>query len=163
MSWLGATRLRAPRSGYNGNMSPGEAPEKKAPRRRRRSPADAEQARAFAIAAARIAADNKAEEVVVLDLCGLSALADYFVIGTGTSERQMSAVLDLIADHAREVGRRAFNVADSSHGAWLLADYVDVVVHLFDEEHRGYYDLEGLWGDAPEIHWERAERPPREE
>jgi ribosome-associated protein len=116
-----------------------------------------EDARDFALAAARIASENKIEAVTILDLRGLSTLADYFVIGTGTSTRQMHAVLDELAKHAATMGRRAFNVADVSDASWLLADYVDVVLHLFDEEHRSYYDLDGLWGDAPRVSWEAGE------
>jgi ribosome-associated protein len=108
---------------------------------------------AFALAAARIAAENRAENITLLDLRGLSGVADFFVIATGTSERQMHAVLDRIAEHGRAAGRRPFRTADSSLGAWLLADYVDVVVHVFDRAHREYYDLDGLWGDAPRIDW----------
>ncbi len=111
-------------------------------------------AREFAIAAARIAADNKTENVRVLDLRGISTLADYFVLGTGTSDRQMHAVLDRISDQARATGRRPFSHADARDGSWLLLDYVDVVVHLFDAEHRAYYDLDGLWGDAPAVEWQ---------
>jgi ribosome-associated protein len=121
------------------------------PRARVRQPVD--DGRDFAVDCARIAAENKTEDVVVLDLRGLSSLADYFVLGTGTSDRQMSAVLDKIRAHARSLDRRPFKVADSPGGTWLLADYVDVVVHLFDDEHRAYYDLDDLWGDAPRVTW----------
>lgn len=110
-------------------------------------------ARSFAMAAARIACENKAENVCVLDLRGLSTLADFFVIGTGSSNRQMHAVLDRILEHARTVARHHFNISDTSDASWLLADYVDVVVHLFDAQHRDYYDLDGLWGDAPRVDW----------
>jgi len=89
----------------------------------------------------------------VLDLRGLSGLTDFFVIGTGSSDRQMHAVLDHIADHARAVDRRPFGIADTRTARWVLADYVDVVIHLFDAEHREYYDLDGLWGDAPRVEW----------
>jgi ribosome-associated protein len=117
-----------------------------------------EEAAGFAIAAARIAAENRAEDVAVLDLRGLSSFADFFVVGTGTSDRQMHAALDFIADHARTLGRTPFRVANSREAYWILADYVDVVIHLFDAEHREYYDLESLWGDAPRVAWE----PPAE-
>ncbi len=112
----------------------------------------------FALAAARIAADNRAEQVTLLDLRGLSGVADFFVIGTGTSDRQMHAVLDNIEEFGRTLGRKPFRVADSRAGHWLLADYVDVVVHLFDAAHRSYYDLDGLWGDAPRIDWQDQPR-----
>lgn len=116
-----------------------------------------EDARGFAVAAARIACENKATDVRVLDLRGLSNLADFFVLGTGTSSRQMHAVLDHILVFARSVGRKHFNISDSTDVSWLLADYVDVVVHLFDEQRRAYYDLDGLWGDAPEVTWRSAD------
>lgn len=108
---------------------------------------------AFAVGAARVAAENKSDDVIVLDLRGLSSLADFFVVGTGTSARQMHAVMDRIEDYGRSIGQRPFKVSDSAKSAWILADYVDVVIHLFDNEHRSYYDLDGLWGDAPRIDW----------
>ncbi len=108
----------------------------------------------FARQVARLATDNKIEDVAVLDLRGLSSLADFFVIGTGTSERQMHAVLDMIKQYAKERDRTPYNIADSSEARWILADYVDVVVHLFDREHRSYYDLDNLWGDAPRLDWQ---------
>jgi ribosome-associated protein len=114
---------------------------------------DADDALRFAADVARIADENKTEDVAVLDLRGLSNLTDFFVIGTGTSDRQMHAVVDLIEEHAKAVGRSPFKVADTRKADWILADYVDVVIHLFDARHRDYYDLDGLWGDAPQIDW----------
>jgi ribosome-associated protein len=111
----------------------------------------------FACEVARIAAADKTEDIAVLDLRGLSGLTDFFVIGTGTSERQMGAVLDHIQAHARKRKRKAFNVADARETAWVLADYVDVIIHLFDAQHRLYYDLDGLWGDAPRVPWQAPE------
>jgi ribosome-associated protein len=116
-------------------------------------PGAQQDAPAFALAAARIAADNKIDNVRVLDLRGLSTLADFFVLGTATSNRQMYAVFDHLEEHARSVQRRPFSKGDTTSGSWLLIDYVDVVIHLFDEEHREYYDLDALWGDAPEVDW----------
>lgn len=126
---------------------------------RRRGPV-ADEARAFAIALARIADEQKTEDVAVLDLRGLSNLADYFVLGTGTSGRQMHATLDRIDEHAASLDRVALSREDGGGTSWLLADYVDVVVHLFDEEHRAYYDLDGLWGDAPRVAWQEDEAGP---
>jgi ribosome-associated protein len=107
----------------------------------------------FAVEIARLASDLRTDDVAVLDLRGLSTLTDFFVIGTGTSDRQMHAALDRIEEHAKAVGRKPFKVADARAANWILADYVDVVVHLFDAEHREYYDLDGLWGDAPRVEW----------
>ncbi len=129
----------------------------KKPARKERPRPKLDDVRAFAVAAACIASDHKVENVSVLDLRGLSNLADYFVLGTGTSSRQMHAVLDYIAEHAAALEREPFNVADATDASWLLADYVDVVIHLFDEEHRSYYDLDSLWGDAPCVPWQATE------
>lgn len=129
-----------------------------------RSPAGTQDATAardealvFACGAARVATDHKTDDVIVVDLRGLSSLADFFVIGTGTSERQMHAVANHLEEYARSVGRKPFKVSDSRAANWILADYVDVVIHLFDAQHRDYYDLDGLWGDAPRIDWQKSE------
>lgn len=124
---------------------------------RRRAAQAGDDAIEFAREVARIAAAQKTEDVSVLDLRGLSSLTDFFVIGTGTSDRQMNAVLDHIAKHARSVDRRAFNISNTRSASWVLADYVDVVIHLFDAHHRAYYDLDGLWGDAPQVDWAGGE------
>jgi ribosome-associated protein len=90
------------------------------------TPTAADDAQQFAVAAARIASDTKTEDVAVLDLRGISSLTDFFVIGTGTSDRQMRAVFDRIEEHADGVGRSPFRVTDRRATAWLLADYVAV-------------------------------------
>lgn len=112
----------------------------------------------FALDAARIADENKTADIVVLDLRGLSSVADFFVIGTGTSDRQMHAVLFHLKQHAKALGRQPYKVSDAPSSSWILADYIDVVVHLFDQQHREYYDLDGLWGDAPRIDWRQSGR-----
>lgn len=109
---------------------------------------------AFAKEAARIASDNHTEDIVILDLRGLSSVADFFVIGTGTSDRQMRATCDDIEEYARTIGEKPYSVSGYDTATWLLADYVDVVIHLFDAEKRKYYDIELLWGDAPRVNWE---------
>lgn len=114
-----------------------------------------EAARQFAVEAARLMADEKCEDVVVLDLRGISPVCDFFVIGTGTSDRQMRAV----ADHVEQLGKSQddppYGVNGMEEGVWIIVDFVDVVVHLFDAEHRIYYDLESLWGDGPSVEWKR--------
>ena len=114
--------------------------------------------RQLAIEAARIAYDRHGEDIVVLDLRGISPVADYFVIFTGTSGRQMSAVGEEIADTATKAGHRAFHVAGRDSDQWVLLDFFDVVVHIFDEEHRQYYDLELIWGDAPRLRWKKQKK-----
>ncbi len=116
-------------------------------------------ARELAIAAARIAQHDNCEDIVVLDLRGVSPVTDYFVIATGTSDRQIRGVGDDIGKHGREIGQKCLRKAGEDTAEWLLLDFFDVVVHLFDEDHRRYYDLELLWGEAPKVRWKA--RAPR--
>jgi len=110
----------------------------------------------FAVELARLADDNKCEEVTVMDLRGRSSVTDFFVIGTGTSDRQMRATADDMRDYAKKLGERPFSVCGFEHATWILVDFVDVVVHVFTEQQRHYYDLELLWGDAPRVNWARS-------
>jgi len=113
-------------------------------------------ARQFALAAAEVASQRHCTDIVVLDLAGVSPATDYFVIATGTSDRQMRTVADEICQTAGDHGLRRFGRAGYERARWILLDFVDVVVHIFDDEYRNYYDLEMLWGDAQRIGWERA-------
>ena len=109
---------------------------------------------AFARAAGLIARDRNCTDIVVLDLKGISSATDYYVIATGTSLRQTRTVVDSVQDHAKEIGRKRYGLAGYEQGRWVLADYVDVVVHVFDKEYRDYYELENLWGDAKRVELE---------
>ena len=108
-------------------------------------------AKAFALDAARLAAERHSSDIVVLDLKGKSPATDYFVIVTGTSDRQMRTVADEICRAARDQGLQRFGRAGYEQGRWILLDFIDVVVHIFDGEYRDYYDLELLWGDAKRL------------
>jgi ribosome-associated protein len=108
-------------------------------------------ARAFALAAAKVAADRRCSDIIVLDLKGKSPATDYFVIATGTSDRQRRTVADEICEAAREKDLQRFGRAGYEQGRWILLDFVDVVIHIFDDEYRNYYDLELLWGDAERL------------
>jgi len=107
--------------------------------------------KAFALAAARLAAGLHCSDILVLDLKGKSPATDYFVIVTGTSDRQMRTVADEICQAARERRLQRFGRAGYDQARWILLDFVDVVIHIFDSEYRDYYDLELLWGDAERI------------
>ena len=99
----------------------------------------------------RECADNKkAENIVILDVRKLSSVTDYFVIASGTSEPHLRAIVDEITDRLREEhGARPRAVDGTVHGAWVVLDYFDVIVHVMRQDVRERYDLEGLWGDAP--------------
>lgn len=120
-----------------------------------------EAGRAFAIEAARLLSDDKCEDVVVLDVRELSHVTDYIIIGSGTSDRQMHSALTHLEELGREQGFPVFRSSDDERSTWLLADFVDVVVHLFEPNQRAHYDLEMLWGDATRIPWERPDAPRR--
>jgi ribosome-associated protein len=109
------------------------------------------EAAAFARAAARIAAGRHCMDIVVLNLKGISPATDYFVIATGTSDRQMRTVADEICVAAREQDLQRFGRAGYEQARWILLDFIDVVIHIFDSEYRDYYDLELLWGDAERL------------
>ena len=113
----------------------------------------------FAIEAARIAIELNSADVMVIDLRGISPATDFFVIATGTSNRQARTVVDDISEFAKEHGYLRFGLAGHELGQWILADFVDVVVHVFDEEHRNYYELETLWGDAERLELPEFEKP----
>jgi ribosome-associated protein len=115
-------------------------------------------ARALAIEAARLAHDRHGENIVVLDLRGISPVTDYFVIITGTSDRQMRSTAEEMRQTAERGGHKALNVAGLNSPHWVLLDFVDVVVHLFSQSHRGLYDLELIWGDAPHVRWQRRKK-----
>ncbi len=119
------------------------------------------EARAFAIEAARALDDDKCVDVTLLDVRGLSQVTDYIVIGSGTSDRQMRSVLKNVIELGESLGHRAMRTAGDERATWVLADFVHVVVHLFEPNTRAYYDLETLWGDAPTIEWARAGRAAR--
>ena len=108
-------------------------------------------AKSLALAAAKVALDRHCQDVVVLDLRDISPATDYFVIATGTSDRQMRAVSDEISGAAREKEFKRFGRAGYEQGRWILLDFVDVVVHIFSQAYREYYDLELLWGDAKRL------------
>ncbi|MBK7405588.1 MAG: ribosome silencing factor [Phycisphaerales bacterium] len=109
----------------------------------------------LAIDLARLFHDDKCSQVVVLDVRGLSPLTNFLVIGSGTSERQMRSVLDHASDLAGERGVLPYHLTRDSGAHWLIADFVDVVAHLFEPNTRAHYDLEMLWGDAKQIPWGR--------
>ena len=107
-----------------------------------------------AIEAARAAVDKKAGDVLVLDLQGLTTITDYFVICSGESTTQVKAITEEIEERFRAEGVKPLGIEGLSHGRWVLMDYNDVIVHIFEEETRKFYELEKLWIDAERIRLE---------
>ncbi|MDI6744548.1 MAG: ribosome silencing factor [Thermodesulfovibrionales bacterium] len=101
-----------------------------------------------------MAADKKAVDVLVLELKGLSIIADYFVICSGESTTQVRAIVEAIAEHFSKKGIRPLGIEGLNYSHWVLMDCGDIIIHVFEEETRAYYQLEKLWLDAPRIHVE---------
>ena len=106
---------------------------------------------AKALACARAAIDKKAEHVKILNLTGISGFTDYFVICSGVSDRQVQAISDSVEFQIEAGGAEMLSVEGYADGRWVLMDCGDVVVHIFLDALREYYDLEALWQDAPRV------------
>jgi ribosome-associated protein len=101
--------------------------------------------------AATICLDNKADDVVVLDLHGVTDMTDYFVVASGTSDTHVRAVANHVMDTLAKAGTRVAHAEGLTQGRWVVLDYVDFVVHVFHPSMRAFYQLERLWGDAPAL------------
>jgi ribosome-associated protein len=101
--------------------------------------------------AAEAAGDKKGVEIVILDLRSLTTITDFFVICSGTSSTQIGAIADGIGLALKQTGHHPSHIEGMSEATWVLMDYGDVVVHIFDPHTRAYYALERLWGDAPRV------------
>jgi ribosome-associated protein len=143
---LSSGRIRPPSQDYPSSVS------KARPQASASPSAGPDRALALARLTARIAAETRGSEILILDLRELTPVVDYFVIATGSSRRQMHAMADEIEKvvkhdlHDRKRGAEGYE-----EGRWIVLDYGDVMVHLFDPEARGYWDLEGLWSDAARV------------
>lgn len=100
---------------------------------------------------AHAAMDNKAEDLVVLDVQGISSFTDYFVIMSGRSSRHVQGLAEALEGAMRSKRISAAKAEGIQDGMWVLLDFGDVVVHIFYHEQRSFYDLEGLWHDAPRV------------
>jgi ribosome-associated protein len=112
---------------------------------------------------ARIADDNRAKDILVLDLREITPLVDYFVIVTAGTRRQGNAIASEIDAAMKKQGEAKLGLEGSEEGRWILIDYGDFVVHIFNPEYRVFYALEEIWGDAPQLDWQNnppAEREP---
>ncbi|WP_205519702.1 ribosome silencing factor [Pyxidicoccus caerfyrddinensis] len=137
------TAGRAPLRSKKARLPP--APQQKA------GPAENPQAKALAQRIAQLLVDKKALDVVILDVRGMTSYADYFIIASGESDRQVSAMAENVQVQlktAEEGGHRPIGTEGLETGQWVLLDYGEVVAHLFLSDLRAHYDLEGLWADA---------------
>ena len=117
--------------------------------------AEQQKLRDFVIEAARLLADRHCQDVVLLDVRGLSQVCDYVLIGSGTSDRQMKSLAEELEDLGRASDNPVFRSSRDTSVTWIVIDFVDLVAHLFEPDQRAYYDLEGLWSDAESVDWPR--------
>ena len=99
----------------------------------------------------KAADDKKAEDISVLEMKGISILADYFVVCSGSSDTQVKAILNSIEQELSEYDIEPQSKEGNDVCNWVVLDYADVIVHIFHEEEREYYQLEKLWGDAEQL------------
>jgi len=107
----------------------------------------------IAVTCAKIADEKKALDIVILDVDKISSITDYFVICSAINDRQLHAIADEIDKQMKKISVMKFGMEGYREAKWVLIDYGDFIVHIFDKEIRSYYDLELLWGDAPKIEW----------
>ncbi len=162
----GRPAFKAGKAGKAGGRAGGANPERKLPRkygpRRKtpksigreaappvRAPAAPDEVRPVAMLVAKAALDKKAEDVTLFDVRGLSSYADYLVIMTAGSDRQAGAVADNVDLVMKQAGHAKVAVEGYESGTWIIVDYGDVVAHFMSRQAREFYDLDGLWADAP--------------
>ncbi len=120
-----------------------------------------EELRTFAIEVAQLLVDRHCEDIVLLDVRNLSQVCDLVLLASGTSDRQLKSIGEEIKDLGDERGQHCFRSSRDSDTTWIAIDFVDLVTHLFEPGQRAYYDIEGLWSEAPRIEWKRdRDMPP---
>jgi ribosome-associated protein len=116
------------------------------------------ESRDIAVTAARAAVAKQAADVTILDVHDLIVITDYFVIASGETDRQVKTIVEEVDRAVRDLGEKAVRREGDADSRWVLLDYIDVVVHVFAQEEREYYDLERLWRDAPRLGWNGSEQ-----
>lgn len=95
--------------------------------------------------------DKKGEDIKIIDITGISVLADYFIIANGTSDSQVNALVDNVEEELHKAGFSLKQREGQASGSWVLMDFGDIIVHVFDKENRLFYDLERIWKDGRTI------------
>ena len=92
--------------------------------------------------------DKKGEDIKIIDITGISVLADYFIIANGNSDSQVNALVDNVEEELHKAGYSLKQREGQASGSWVLLDFGDIIVHVFDKENRLFYDLERIWKDG---------------
>ena len=107
--------------------------------------------RKMAVIAIEALEDKKAEDIQVIDISQVSVLADYFIIANGNSDSQVNALVDNVEEELHKAGYPLRQREGQASGSWVLLDFGDIIVHVFDKENRLFYDLERIWKDGKDI------------
>lgn len=95
--------------------------------------------------------DKKGEDIKIIDITGISVLADYFIIANGNSDNQVNALVDNVEEELHKAGYTLRQREGQASGSWVLLDFGDIIVHVFDKENRLFYDLERIWKDGKDV------------
>jgi ribosome-associated protein len=114
--------------------------------------------RQLALLAAETCDEKKAKEIVVLDVRKITSISDYFIVCSTSNERQARAIAEGMRMRMKELGRREMGVEGIEDARWVLQDFGDIVLHIFHESQREFYDIEGLWADAKQVRWKKASK-----
>lgn len=114
--------------------------------------------RQLAVRCAKICDEMKAENVVVLDVRKLTVITDFFIVASTRGDRQSRAIAEEISRDAKDHGLRELGREGADEAKWILQDLGSVILHLFVEDQRSFYDIESLWADAPQVSWKPARR-----
>lgn len=114
--------------------------------------------RQLALLAAEICDEKKAKDIVVLDVRKITTISDYFIVCSTSNERQARAIAEELRMRLKEMGKRELGIEGIDDARWVLQDFGDIVLHIFNEAHREFYDIEGLWADAKHVRWKAPAR-----
>jgi ribosome-associated protein len=114
--------------------------------------------RTLALLAAEVCDEKKAKDIIVLDVRKITTISDYFIVCSTSNERQARAIAEGMRMRMKELGRREMGVEGLEDARWVLQDFGDIVLHIFHESQREFYDIEGLWADAKQVRWKKASK-----
>jgi len=114
--------------------------------------------RQLALLAAEVCDEKKAKEIIVLDVRKITSISDYFIVCSTSNERQARAIADDMRVRMKGLGKREMGVEGIEDARWVLQDFGDIVLHIFHESQREFYDIEGLWADAKQVRWKKASK-----
>jgi len=114
--------------------------------------------RQLALLAAETCDEKKAKDITILDVRKITSISDYFIICSTSNERQARAIAEDMRLKMRDLGKREIGVEGMEDGRWVLQDFADIVLHIFHESQREFYDIEGLWADAKQVRWKKPSK-----